>query len=78
MKAESIRELVELSDQEFRVIGARTSQLVAADMLWGAFARGLIAVAGIHGWECRGEAGMKDVPTGWRKNRTNPCGGRTS
>ena len=61
MSTESIRELVELSDQEFQVIGNRTSQLVAADMLWGAFARGLIAVAGIHGWEFYGEAHMKDV-----------------
>ena len=61
MSTESIRELVELSDQEFQVIGNRTSQLVAADMLWGAFARGLIAVAGIHGWDCHGEAHMKDV-----------------
>ena len=61
MGAEGIRELVELSDRQFQINGNRTSQLVAADMLWGAFARGLIAVAGIHGWECHGEADMKDV-----------------
>ena len=61
MNAEGIRELVERSDQEFQVNEDRTSQMVAADMLWGAFARGLIAVAGIHGWECYGEAHMKDV-----------------
>ena len=61
MSTESIRELLEMSDQEFQINGKRTRQLVAADMLWGAFAQGLIAVAGIHGWECRGEADMKDV-----------------
>lgn len=61
MSTEGIRKLVELSDQEFQVIGDSTSRMVAADMLWGAFARGLIAVVGIHGWECRGEEDMKDV-----------------
>lgn len=75
--AAQIRGLVERSDLEFQASGNRWDQLVAADMLWGAFAQGLIAVARIHGWECVGEDDMRDVSnrlaelrneTGWRQD----------
>ena len=72
-----IRELVELSDQGFETGERMTGQMIAADMLWGAFARGLIAVAKVHGWECYSEQHMKDVADklaerqdlpGWRQD----------
>ena len=72
-----IRELVELSDQGFETGERMTNQMIAADMLWGAFARGLIAVAKVHGWECCSEQHMKDVADklaerqdlpGWRQD----------
>ena len=75
--ATRIRGLVERSDLEFQISGNRSGQLVAADMLWGAFAQDLIAVARIHGWECVGEDDMRDVSnrlaelrneTGWRQD----------
>lgn len=73
--AARIRGLVERSDREFQASGNESDPLIAADMLWGAFAQGLIAVARIRGWECVGEDDMKDVSnrlaemrneTGWR------------
>ena len=72
-----IRELVELSDQGFETSERMADQMIAADMLWGAFARGLIAVAMVHGWECCSEQHMKDVADrladkqhqpGWRQD----------
>ena len=75
--ATHIRDLVERSDREFQAIGNNSDQLLAADMLWGAFAQGLIAVAKIHGWECFNEDDMKDVSSrlaavqnqdGWRQD----------
>ena len=75
--AAQIRDLVERSDREFQDGGNRSDRLLAADMLWGAFAQGLIAVAKIHGWECVSEDDMKDVSnrlaemqnqTGWRQD----------
>ena len=75
--ATRIRDLVERSDREFQASGNESDQLIAADMLWGAFAQGLIAMAKIHGWECVGEDHMRDVSnrlaemrndTGWRQD----------
>ena len=75
--ASHIRDLVERSDREFQARGNKSDQLIAADMLWGAFAQSLIAVAKIHGWECYNEDDMKDVfnrlaemqnQPGWRQD----------
>ena len=75
--ATRIRDLVERSDREFQASGNESDQLIAADMLWGVFAQGLIAMAKIHGWECVGEDDMRDVSnrlaemrndTGWRQD----------
>ena len=72
-----IRVLVERSDQGFETGERMTDQMIAADMLWGAFARGLIAVAKVHEWECCSEQHMKDVADklaerqnlpGWRQD----------
>ena len=59
--ATRIRGLAERSDREFQASGNESDPLIAAEMLWGAFAQGLIAVARIHGWECVDEDDMRDV-----------------
>ena len=43
-------ELLEVSDKSFLPGSKKSDRLFTADMLWGAYAQGLIAVAETHGW----------------------------
>ena len=67
-----IRELVELSGQGFETGERMAGQVIAAEMLWGAFVRGLIAVAAIHEWECYNEQHMKDVADRLAEKQNQP------
>ena len=57
-RLETIGEFVQRSDVEFENGG---NSLVAAELLWGAMAHGLIAVAEIRGWRCEGHRGYQEV-----------------
>lgn len=55
---ETIEEFVRDSERLFTSGG---NTLVAAELLWGAMAHGLIAVAGNNGWRCDGHQGYAEV-----------------
>ena len=70
----NIREFTGRSDAEFNSGG---NILVAAELVWGALAHGLIAAADLYGWRCEGHRGFRQVaielepahPTGrWRSD----------
>jgi len=46
------------SDEIFQGGG---NNLVAAELLWGALAHGLIAIAELNGWRCEGHQGYREV-----------------
>ena len=50
-----IGEFIRRSDEEFDDGG---NNLIAAELLWGAVAHGLIAIAEINGWRCEGHRGL--------------------
>lgn len=54
----TIRELMELSNNLFESGG---NTLVAAELLWGAMAHGLIAIAALRGWRCEGHQGFRET-----------------
>ena len=54
----TIREFIRHSDQEFEDGG---NKMVAAELLWGSLAHGLIAAAEINGWKCEGHRGFQEV-----------------
>ena len=56
----TIREPMELSNNLFESGG---NTLVAAELLWGAMAHGLIAIAALRGWRCEGRQGLTTVAT---------------
>ena len=53
-----IGEFIRRSDEEFDDGG---NNLIAAELLWGAVAHGLIAIAEINGWRCEGHRGYRAV-----------------
>ena len=53
-----IGEFIRRSDEEFDGGG---NNLIAAELLWGAVAHGLIAIAEINGWRCEGHRGYRAV-----------------
>ena len=53
-----IGEFIRRSDEEFDDGG---NNLIAAELLWGAVAHGLIAIAEINGWRCEGHRGYQAV-----------------
>ena len=70
----NIRDFTGRSENEFNNGG---NMLVAAELLWGALAHGLIAAADLQGWRCEGHMGYGQVaieleqahPTGrWRSD----------
>ncbi len=55
---DSITEFRKHSDEIFQGGG---NTLVAAELLWGALAHGLIAIAELNGWRCEGHQGYRQV-----------------
>ena len=53
-----IGEFIRRSYEEFDDGG---NNLIAAELLWGAVAHGLIAIAEINGWRCEGHRGYQAV-----------------
>ena len=69
-----IGEFIRRSDEEFDGGG---NNLIAAELLWGAVAHGLIAIAEINGWRCEGHRGYRAVSV--QLDEHSPPGpGRTS
>lgn len=57
-RLQTIEEFVRRSDDEFDNGG---NALIAAEILWGALAHCLIALAEINGWRCEGHQGYRQV-----------------
>ena len=51
-------EFVQRSDQEFDSGG---NTMIAAELMWGAVAHGLLAIAEINEWPCHGHRGYFEV-----------------
>ena len=55
----AIRDFTQRSDQEFDEEGGNL--MIAAELLWGALAHGIIALAELNGWRCEGHQGFQFV-----------------
>ena len=58
---EHIQTMDEFVRDSQRIFTDGGNRLVAAELLWGALAHGLIAAADTNGWRCDGHQGYKEV-----------------
>lgn len=58
---ERLDTMSEFSIQSGEIFQGGGNTLVAAELLWGALAHGLIAIADLHGWRCEGHQGYREV-----------------
>ena len=58
---EHIQTMGEFVRDSQRIFTDGGNRLVAAELLWGALAHGLIAAADTNGWRCDGHQGYKDT-----------------
>lgn len=62
-------EFVQRSEQEFDLGG---NTMIAAELLWGAVAQCLIAIANTNGWECKGHSGYFQVAKRLAEQHNDP------
>ena len=58
---EHLDTMAEFTNDSDEIFTSGGNKLVAAELLWGALAHGLIAIAEINGWRCEWHQGYREV-----------------